>query len=237
LDQAEGMDEADLDDLCAEIEDRLERDECVSMRVVSPPTPHLGKRLGAPPFIAIVSAFEPSHVGTSAPASTSGRSLSLLGVVTSGRVGKSEAEVMRRQMDSLDCLACSALARDAEYDQIPNDDFGTATRGEGIDLTLFPLAPGPYHMPYPYEGDPNVCRKALDRTITPAELRRTESLLPLELSNHVNVLSALLVSHGYELNFRYTYLVLSRARLQEYATSKEVKKLESQLTDAKAASV
>ncbi|GKA70552.1 hypothetical protein Tco_0776691, partial [Tanacetum coccineum] len=189
-----------------------------------------------PLHLAVVSASEPSHIGTSAPASTSGRSLSLLGVVTSGRVGKSEAEVMRRQMDSLDCLACSALARDAEYDQIPNDDFGTATRGEGIDLTLFPLAPGPYYMPYPYEGISSPL-KALDRTITPAELRRTESLLPLELSNHVNVLSALLVSHGYELNFRYTYLVLSRARLQEYATSKEVKKLESQLTDAKAASV
>ncbi|GKG20219.1 hypothetical protein Tco_0380020, partial [Tanacetum coccineum] len=29
--------------------------------------------------------------------------------------------------------------------------------------------------------------KALDRTITPAELRRTESLLPLEFSNRVNV--------------------------------------------------
>ncbi|GKD10959.1 hypothetical protein Tco_1190644, partial [Tanacetum coccineum] len=30
------------------------------------------------------------------------------------------------------CLARSALARDAEYDQIPDDDFGTATRGEEI---------------------------------------------------------------------------------------------------------
>ncbi|GKC28789.1 hypothetical protein Tco_1036083, partial [Tanacetum coccineum] len=100
------------------------------------PTPRLGKRLGSPPSIVVVSASEPSHVGTLAPTSTSGRS-----VVASGRVGKSEAEVMRRQMDLLDCLARSALARDAEYDQIPNDDFGTATRGEEIDLTLFPLAP------------------------------------------------------------------------------------------------
>ncbi|GKG09078.1 hypothetical protein Tco_0334910, partial [Tanacetum coccineum] len=113
----------------------------------------------------------------------------------SGRVGNSEAEVMRRQLNLLDSLARSALACDAEYDQISVDDFGTATRGEEIDLTLFPPALGLYHMPYPYEGvssplntkeewdgphapesnilckdifkDPNVCRKALNRTITP----------------------------------------------------------------------
>ncbi|GKG62390.1 hypothetical protein Tco_0634163, partial [Tanacetum coccineum] len=59
---------------------------------------------------------------------------------------------MQHQMDPLDFLAHSALARDAEYDQILDDDFGTTTRGEDIDLTLFPLDPGPYHMPYPYEG-------------------------------------------------------------------------------------
>ncbi|GKB62467.1 hypothetical protein Tco_0918653 [Tanacetum coccineum] len=187
LDQAEGTDESDLVDLCAEIEDSLKRDE------------------------AVVSASEPSYVRTLALASTSGRSLSLGGVAACGCVGKSEAEVMRRQMDPLDCLDRSALARDAEYDQISDDDFGTATRGEEIDLTLFPFAPGPYHMPYLYEGvssplytreewngphapersilckdifkDPDVCKKALDQTITPAELSRTDSLLPLELSN------------------------------------------------------
>nr|GEZ64676.1 hypothetical protein [Tanacetum cinerariifolium] len=90
---------------------------------------------------------------------------------------------------------------------------------------------------------------ALDRTITPAELRRTESLLPLELSNRVNVLSALLVSHGYELNSHYANLVSSKAHLQEKfdkkkgdvkllclerdATFEEVRELQSQLTDAK----
>nr|GEV96077.1 hypothetical protein [Tanacetum cinerariifolium] len=205
LDQAEGTNEADLADLCAEIEDRFEIDKGVSMRAVLAPTTRLSKRLGAPPSIAVVSAYEPSLVGTSAPASTSSRSLSLGGVVASGYVGKSRAEVMRRQMDSLDCLARSSLARDDEYDQIPDDDFGTATRGEEIDLTLFPLAHGPYHMH----------RKALDWTITPAKLRRTGSLLPLEFLNHVNVLSALLVSHGYGLNSRYANLVSSKAHLQE----------------------
>ncbi|GJS16048.1 hypothetical protein Tco_0410520 [Tanacetum coccineum] len=32
------------------------------------------------------------------------------------------------------------------------DDFATASRGEEIDLTLFPLAPGPYVIPYPFDG-------------------------------------------------------------------------------------
>ncbi|GJS83314.1 hypothetical protein Tco_0749855 [Tanacetum coccineum] len=221
------------------------------------PIPRLGKRLGAPPSIAVASVSEPSHVGTSPPAPTFGRSLYLGGAVASGRAGKSGAhmdEVMRRQMDQLDCLARSALARDAEYDQILDDDFGTATRGEEIDLTIFPLAPGPYHMPYPHEGvssplytreewnrphapecnvlckdifkDPDVCRKALDRTITP------ESLLPLEFSNHVNVLSALWVSHCYVLNSRYTNLVSSRAHLQEKLDKKkgDVKLLRLEVT-------
>ncbi|GJX23355.1 ribonuclease H-like domain-containing protein [Tanacetum coccineum] len=144
-----------------------------------------------------------------------------LGSVTDGFTGKSRAEAMRGQMDPLDALACIALYRDARYDEIPEDDFGTATRGEEIELTLFPLALGPYQMSYPYK-DPDVCRKALDWTITPAELRRTESLLPLELSNCVNVLSALLVSHGMELNSRYTDLVASKVRLQEKLDRKTV---------------
>nr|GEU39291.1 putative reverse transcriptase domain-containing protein [Tanacetum cinerariifolium] len=151
------------------------------------------------------------------------------GDVASGCVGKSEAEVMQRQMDPLDCLARSALACDAEYDKIPDDDFGTTTSGEEIDLTLSPLAPSPYHTPYPYK---EVCQKALDRIITPAELRRTESLLPLELSNSVNVFSALLVSHGYELNSHYTNLVSSKSLFREKLNQKkgDVRLLRSEVT-------
>ncbi|GJS86404.1 hypothetical protein Tco_0769040 [Tanacetum coccineum] len=80
--------------------------------------------------------------------------------------------------------------------------------------------------------DPDVCRKALDRTITPAELRRTESLLPLELSNRVTVLSALLVSHGCDLNSCYANLVSSKAYLQEKFDKKngDVKLLHSEVT-------
>ncbi|GKC34003.1 hypothetical protein Tco_1046387 [Tanacetum coccineum] len=125
-------------------------------------------------------------------------------------------------MEPLDVLAQIALARDVEYDHILNDDFGTVTRGEEIELTLFPLTLASYQMSYQYEGapltsalDPDVCRKYLDRTITPAELKRTESLLPLDLSNRFNVLSALLVSHGAELNSRYTGLVTSKLHLKE----------------------
>ncbi|GKA48956.1 copia protein, partial [Tanacetum coccineum] len=58
----------------------LEAGSSVYTRAVSASTLRLGKRSGAPPSIAVVSASEPSHVGTSAPASTSGCSLSLGGV-------------------------------------------------------------------------------------------------------------------------------------------------------------
>ncbi|GJZ29426.1 hypothetical protein Tco_0574073, partial [Tanacetum coccineum] len=172
------------------------------------------------------------------------------------------------------------------YDQILEDDFAIASRGEEIDLTFFPVAPGPYVIPYPFDGDSSplytkqqwdvphllennilckeifkdsdVCRKALDKTITPAELRRTKSLIPLELSNRVNILNALLVSHGMELNTRYTNLVASKARTKEKlkrksgylkelrfeenkelrsqndVSSEELKSLQAQLADAKA---
>ncbi|GJW68754.1 hypothetical protein Tco_0123178 [Tanacetum coccineum] len=219
LGQTECVDEADLTNFCTEIKNSLERDEGTSVRAALAPVPRLGKKLGAPPFVSDVSASGPSPIGTSVHASTFGRNISLGGAIASGHVGKSMVEVMRRQLDPLDSLARSALARDAEYDQIPDDDFSTATLGEEIDLTLFPLAPGPYHTPYPYEGVSSPLytkeEKALDQTITPAELRRTESLLPLELSNHVNILSALLVSHDYELNSHYTNLVSSKSLLQE----------------------
>nr|GEV19785.1 hypothetical protein [Tanacetum cinerariifolium] len=165
--------------------------------------------------LSVVSAFEPSHVGTLPHASTSSRSLSLRGVVTSGRIRKFEVEVMRRQMDLLDCLACSALACDAEYDQIPDDDFGIATRGKKIDLTLFPLAPGPYRMTYPYEG-------------VSYPLYTKEGLFCLEVTSLDDKLERLqgdcdsLAQENRELCS------------QRDATFEDVKKLQSQLTDAKA---
>nr|GEU42235.1 reverse transcriptase domain-containing protein [Tanacetum cinerariifolium] len=181
------------------------------------------KRLGAPPSIAVVSSSEPSYVRTLTPAPVFGRSLSLGDATASGRVGKSEVEVMRCQMDPLECLACSALARDAEYDQILDDDFGTATRGVSSSLYTKEEWDGP-HIPESnilckdIFMDLEVCKKASDRTIT---LRRTTSLLPLELSNRVNVLSAMLVSHMYELKFHYTNLVSSNTLLLEKLNQKK----------------
>ncbi|GKE14302.1 hypothetical protein Tco_1421879 [Tanacetum coccineum] len=81
LGQAEGMDDDDLTDFCAEIEDNLEKDEAASTRAASAPILCLGKRLGNPHSIAVVSASEPSHVKTSAHASISGRILSLGGMM------------------------------------------------------------------------------------------------------------------------------------------------------------
>ncbi|GJR04249.1 hypothetical protein Tco_0527233 [Tanacetum coccineum] len=236
----------------------LERDECTSVRASSALVPRLGKRLGAPSYVADVSASRPSPVGTLVHAFTSGHNLSLGGAIASGHVGKSRAEVMRCQLDPLDSLDRSALARDVKYDQILDDDFGTATLGVSSPLYTKEEWDGPY---VPKSNilckdlfkDLDVCRKALNQTITPTELRRTESLVPLELSNHVNILSVLLVSHGYELNSRYTNLVSYKALLQEKLdqkkgdvrelcsqrddASEEIKKLQSKLTNAKAASV
>ncbi|GKC51354.1 hypothetical protein Tco_1074099 [Tanacetum coccineum] len=110
--------------------------------------------------------------------------------------------------------------------RIPDDDFGTATHGEEIDLTLFPLAPSPYHMPYPYEG-------VSSPLYTREEWNGRHALeSELKLSNRVNVLSALLVSHGYELNSRYANLVSSKAHLQEKFDKKkgDVKLLRSDVT-------
>ncbi|GJW88614.1 hypothetical protein Tco_0163954 [Tanacetum coccineum] len=214
LGQTKGVDEADLTDFYYKIENGLERDEGSSARATSAPTPRLGKRLDAPPSVAIVSASRPSLVGTSVHASTSGHRLSLRGAAVSGHAGKSRAEVVRHQIDPLDSLAYSSLARDLEYDQIPKDNFGTATHGEEIDLIYFLLLLVPIrcliHM-----KDSDICRKALDRTITPVELKRIEPLLPLDLSNRFNFLSNMLVSHGAELKYRYTSLVTARNRLQE----------------------
>ncbi|GJY79578.1 hypothetical protein Tco_0485379 [Tanacetum coccineum] len=172
-------------------------------RSVSAPSLQLGKRLSSPSLrLSHVAFFDPLHVGMSnvAHASSSGHDDVRKGAIAIGSAEKAGAKVIRHQLDPIDVLARSALARDQEYDQIPEDDFTTASLGEEIDFTLFPLAPGPYVMPYPFTDenfkDPDVCRRALDRTITPTELKSTESLLPLQLSNRISVLTALLTSHG-----------------------------------------
>nr|GEU55889.1 hypothetical protein [Tanacetum cinerariifolium] len=100
------------------VRDSLEKDESISTRAASTPILCLGKRLGAPPSMAIVSATEPSHIGTLVHASTSGRSVSLRGVVASGDARKSGAHVLRCQVDLLDFLARSALAHDVDPNQM-----------------------------------------------------------------------------------------------------------------------
>ncbi|GJT91396.1 hypothetical protein Tco_1080241 [Tanacetum coccineum] len=204
VEQTEGLGDADISSFCVELEDSLYRSGSILVRDVSAPLPHLGKRL--PSFLQWLT--------------------SIRGVTKK------------------------------EYNQIQEDDFATASHGEEIDLTFFPLAPGPYVIPYLFDGDssppytkqqwdrpyllednilckeilrdPYVCRKALDRTITPAELRRMEYLLPLELMNGVNVL----VSHGTKLNNRYSNFVARRFCTQEKLDrkSKYVKELHSEVT-------
>ncbi|GKE60169.1 hypothetical protein Tco_1510536 [Tanacetum coccineum] len=154
-----------------------------STSLVVPSGPDQPAKLGYPLYWPHATTSDPSYIGTSvaALASTSGHSLIQKGVVVIGSSRK-------------------------WYDQIPEDDFATASCGEEIDLTLFPLAPDPYIMHYPFEGDSSLeytqQQRALDRTITPAELKKTESLLLLELLNRMSVLTTLLTSHGTEMNSR-----------------------------------
>ncbi|GKA02058.1 hypothetical protein Tco_0674723 [Tanacetum coccineum] len=166
MERAEDTEANDLSEsnYCTILEDTLDKDEGTSFGDDSTPPLRLGKRLG----VAVI-----------------------------GYVGKAGAEVIRHQLDPMDALAQGALARDQEYDHILKDDFANAFLGEEIDLTLFPLAPGPYVIPYPFADgkgsdspeytrqewdeshalkanilckeifkDPDVCRRALDRTIT-----------------------------------------------------------------------
>ncbi|GKC09625.1 hypothetical protein Tco_1001235 [Tanacetum coccineum] len=46
---------------------------------------------------------------------------------------------VRGQLDPLDTLACSALSRDEDYDQIPDDDFATASVVRRLILRFFLL--------------------------------------------------------------------------------------------------
>nr|GEV92084.1 reverse transcriptase domain-containing protein [Tanacetum cinerariifolium] len=203
LGQVEGVNDTDLTNFCAEIGSSLERDEGNSSRASSTPTTHLGKRLGAPPSMADVSASRPAHGGTLVYASTFGR-----GCATSYGL--------------LDSLAGRALARDVEYDQILEDDFGIATHGEEIDLTLFPLTPGPYQMSYPYEGasSPSYTKEECNGRHEPE-------------ANRFNVLSAMLVSHVVKLNSCHIGLVSATNPLLEKFDQKAgyVKVLCSEVTD------
>ncbi|GKA57797.1 hypothetical protein Tco_0756985 [Tanacetum coccineum] len=186
-----------------DLENSLEVNDGASVRVVSAPTLRLGKRLGYPPRLSYVTTSDPSYVGTSsaAHASTSEHGLVWKGILqyldTFAASLSLFLVVMRRQLDLLDTLAQSALAHDEEYDQIPDDDFASASRGEEIDLTFFLLAHGPYVLPYPFEGG-----------------HLTEPS-PLDLSNQMNVLTTLLASHGTEMNSRNTTFVSSKASLRE----------------------
>nr|GFC30231.1 hypothetical protein [Tanacetum cinerariifolium] len=147
LDQAEGVDETNLANFCAEIKDSLERDKGVSTRVVLVPIPRLGKRLGAPPFVVVVSVSKPSHVGTSAPA---------CGVV-SGHARKSGAE--KDKFFLIDCRAildyltwrhsCSCVSDDLPTDGYDRNDSDAKVVEESHHLSLPLLERVPSHTTAP----------------------------------------------------------------------------------------
>ncbi|GKD28885.1 hypothetical protein Tco_1239663 [Tanacetum coccineum] len=110
-----------------------------------------------------------------------------VGIAPVGSAGKARAEVIRWKLDPMHMLAQSTLARKHEYDEIPDDDFSTTTLGEEIDLTFLtewdgPHAPEANILTKEIFKDPDVCKRALDRTITSAKLERTEDKFPLYCS-------------------------------------------------------
>nr|GEW31366.1 hypothetical protein CTI12_AA053730 [Tanacetum cinerariifolium] len=113
------------------------------------------EKLGSPPRLSLAATSDPSHIGTSdvARVFVSRHGLVRKGAAAVGFPGKVGEKSIRRQLDPMDMLARSALASDEECDQIPEDDFATASCGEEIDLTFFPLSLGRYVMPYSFECD------------------------------------------------------------------------------------
>nr|GEX53000.1 hypothetical protein [Tanacetum cinerariifolium] len=106
-----------------------------------------------------------------------------------GSYRKARAEVIRRQIDHLDTLAWGAFSHDQDYDEIPEDDFATASLGEVIDLTIFPLTPGPCVMAYPFvdcEGSSSLeyTRQQWDRPYVTPPKSQQRSGIPLGVLLH-----------------------------------------------------
>ncbi|GJY22420.1 hypothetical protein Tco_0396078 [Tanacetum coccineum] len=235
--KVEGLD--DMSDFWIDVENSLEITGSTPARAVSASTPYLVKILGPPPSSLLVAIYEPLQIGGSVHASTFGHDFAWRGSATSGFAGNPRAEDVRCCLDPLDTLAHSALSCDSEYDQIPEDDFAIASRGEEIDLTLFPLALGPYVIRYLFDGNPSppYSRQQWDGPHAPED-----NILAKEIFKDPNVYNRAL-DH---LNNHYSNLVNCKSRTQEKldrktkelhsqndALSEEVKRLQSQLANAK----
>ncbi|GJS52248.1 hypothetical protein Tco_0625610 [Tanacetum coccineum] len=127
IDQGNDLSETDY---CAYLEGNLERDEGNSSRAAFVLNLRSAKLDSPPPRLSNTAPFDPGYVGTSNVANASSSD------------------------HPMDLLAQSVIARDREYDNILDDDFSSATLSERIELALFPLAPRPYYMHYPFvEGE------------------------------------------------------------------------------------
>nr|GEV96442.1 hypothetical protein [Tanacetum cinerariifolium] len=178
------------------------------------------RELGPPPSSPFIVVFEPLQIEGSAHAPTSNRSFSQKGSATSGFVGKPRAEDVRRCLDPLNKLARGALARNSEYDQTLEDDFATTSRGEEIDLTLFPLALGLYVIPYPFDG------------ISSPPFSRQQWDGPHALKDNILAKDIFKDPDGMELKNRYYNLVSHWFRTQEKLDHKMkyIKELRSEVT-------
>ncbi|GJV37510.1 hypothetical protein Tco_1409987, partial [Tanacetum coccineum] len=129
-------------------------------------------------------------------------------------VGGVGVGVYLQGFEHVEMLAQSALGHDRDHDDLYSDDQAFfPTMGDEIEKKLFPLeeweqphAPTDSILQKEIIKDPIVCKNALNRTLTPAELVKVEGMSPIELSDRISVLTALIISHGPKLNVQYTSL-------------------------------
>nr|GEU36336.1 reverse transcriptase domain-containing protein [Tanacetum cinerariifolium] len=206
----------------------LVRDESTSFRVALAPFPRLGKRLGYPPHWPHATTSDPSHIDTSvaALASTSEHNLVQKGELYAfawenytlfprrfipfllGKVKGSRERNLRlfqkkkMTVDRLVRIICDTI-------RLKLITFRFKKMSTESRLLLDQWRVPSYCIVH--DGSAG----ALDWTITPAKLEKTKSLLLLESSNQMSVLTTLLASHGMKMNSRYTSLVASKVCSRE----------------------
>nr|GEY83614.1 hypothetical protein [Tanacetum cinerariifolium]GEY88693.1 hypothetical protein [Tanacetum cinerariifolium] len=203
--------------------------------------------------VAAQSDPRPSQIETFVRAATPVCGVARKGFATSGFPEKPRSEDAQSCLDPLDTLARSPLLRDAKYDKIPDNDFATASRSEEIDLTFFPLAPCPYVIPYPFDSDssPLYTKHQWDEPHLPKnnilykEIFRDPDVRTLEKlkrkSRYVKDLCSEVTTLDTKLKrAQRDYSVLDQENKELHSrsdvSSEELKRLQAQLTDAKASS-
>ncbi|GJT42045.1 hypothetical protein Tco_0941910 [Tanacetum coccineum] len=85
--------------------------------------------------------------------------------------------------------------------------------------------------------DPKVCRTAIDRFPTPAEIHRLHELSSVELSDRMSVLQCQLITHGRAFHARYDHSLREVERLAKRCAQQIIKKQNADLKQHKESTV